>query len=305
MTESFYIIGVLWTLDCSLRIINRWSRPMAEGQVTGRWRRVSPWIELGVAISITAMLRQVFLPFVPFLILWLWWAIFRQERQAFSDTRRAFSRASTALVQYGLLTSTVIFLFIAPVTLFNYHQFGRFVLLNTNAGYALYWSNHPAYGNSYAATLKDDMPSYYDMLPKELLWMDEASLDQELLQRGVGFIVDDPIRYLRLSISRIPEYYLFWPLPASNPISNLVRVLSYGFALPFILAGIILWSFDVHRQQVKIEPGLLLLLFGLVYSLIHVLSWAGIRYRLPVDAITLVFAARGFFALGHRVLFQK
>ena len=32
---------------------------------------------------------------------------------------------------------------------------------------------------------------------------------------------------------------------------------------------------------------------------VHLLSWAGIRYRLPVDAVTLLFAARSLFGLGQ------
>jgi hypothetical protein len=32
-------------------------------------------------------------------------------------------------------------------------------------------------------------------------------------------------------------------------------------------------------------------LFVALYTLVHLLSWALIRYRLPVDAVLLVFAA--------------
>jgi hypothetical protein len=37
----------------------------------------------------------------------------------------------------------------------------------------------------------------------------------------------------------------------------------------------------------------LLLLFVLFYSLLHILTWAMTRYRLPVDAALLPFAALG------------
>jgi hypothetical protein len=47
--------------------------------------------------------------------------------------------------------------------------------------------------------------------------------------------------------------------------------------------------------RVLAEPGGLLLLFFLVYVGVHLLSWAGIRYRLPADGVMLVFAA---YALG-------
>ena len=43
----------------------------------------------------------------------------------------------------------------------------------------------------------------------------------------------------------------------------------------------------------------LLILFALVYTALHLLTWALIRYRLPVDAVLVPFAA---FSLCH--LFQ-
>jgi hypothetical protein len=42
------------------------------------------------------------------------------------------------------------------------------------------------------------------------------------------------------------------------------------------------------------ESGALLILFLIVYSGLHILTWAGIRYRLPVDPVLVIFAAYGF-----------
>ena len=44
----------------------------------------------------------------------------------------------------------------------------------------------------------------------------------------------------------------------------------------------------------------LLYLFMVIYTLIHLLSWALIRYRLPVDAILILFAALGLVELVTR-----
>jgi hypothetical protein len=38
-------------------------------------------------------------------------------------------------------------------------------------------------------------------------------------------------------------------------------------------------------------------LFAATFSLIHLLSWALTRYRLPVDAVGLIFAARALVSL--------
>ncbi len=48
-------------------------------------------------------------------------------------------------------------------------------------------------------------------------------------------------------------------------------------------------------------PQILIMLFVLVYSSIHIISWTLIRYRLPVDAILILYAAYGFFDLMCRL----
>jgi hypothetical protein len=132
--------------------------------------------------------------------------------------------------------------------------------------------------------------SYHDLIPPELLSLDEAALDQELLKRGLQFVVDDPTRYVLLSLSRIPAYFMFWPSPDSGLLSNVARVASFGLFLPFILLGFLLAILRGHFRKLS-RPEWLLLIFMLAYTGIHLLSWTLVRYRLPVDAIAILFAA--------------
>lgn len=274
MTESFYIVGLLWVLDCTLRLA-----PGAPPPTAPAWWR---WAELGIALGVTALLRQVFLPCVPVLLGWLYWQWLRAGGR----------RVTGGLVLGTALAGAVCLALIAPVTAFNYRQFQRFVLLNTNAGYAFFWANHPIYGDQFVAVLTS--ANYTDLIPPELRHLDEAALDNALLQRGLEFVQADPARYLRLSISRIPIYFMFWPTADAGWLSNTVRLLSFGLALPFMLLGLGVWAVTSRGRR---APGLLLVLFLAAYSLIHLLSWSLIRYRLPVDAIALVFAGRGAAAL--------
>jgi hypothetical protein len=127
--------------------------------------------------------------------------------------------------------------------------------------------------------------------------LDDAALDQELLRRGIQFVVDDPTRFILLSISRIPAYFMFWPSPDSSLISNISRVASFGITLPFMVLGIFItirkkWAEKGNRfLNLFLSPEGLLLIFVLIYSMIHLLTWALIRYRLPVDAVLIPFAA--------------
>jgi hypothetical protein len=271
MTEPAYIAAVL----ASLVIVVRLSQ---QAEKTGG---IGPALLLGLALTAAVLLRQLFILLVPFLWLWLWLA----GREA----RRAMVR--TVLVSGGMLG-----LVLAITATYNYSRFNRFVLLNTNAGFAFYWANHPVYGDRFVSASDMD-GAYGSLIPSELRHLDEASLDQELLRRGVGFVLDDPGRYVRLSLSRIPHYFKFWPDPSSSLLSNVVRVGSFGVLLPFILYGLIRPLAGAVRHRDTGWPGqsaaALVLIYGFIgaYTLVHLLSWAQIRYRLPVDAVLLVFAA--------------
>lgn len=285
MTESLYIVAILWTFDCALRIAQ-------QEPARRQHNSVLPYIELGLGVAITVMLRQVYLVFVPFLLLWLWYQ--RVEKPI------TWSSAANTALKIAVTVGVVI-VTIAPITLWNYKQFNRFVLLNTNSGYAFFWSNHPIHGVSFVPIFTADMPSYYELIPEELRPLDEAALDQALMQRGVAFVLADPSRYLQLSRSRIPHYFMFWTSSDSSLMSNIVRVASFGITLPFVILGIALWVIRLRKRAKPDDDSLglshsyafLLLLFVLVYTGVHVASWVGIRYRLPVDAVLVIFAAYG------------
>jgi hypothetical protein len=301
MTEAFFITGILWSLDCAVRLSDRSSAQLEAGQNradANPWT----WVELGLALTVTVYLRQVFLIFVPALLAWL--VLVELFRAAGSLRDRV--QASWCHLARGVLTATsVLVILLAPATLFNYHQFKRFVLLNTNAGYAFFWANHPIYGDHFVAILPDNVP-YTSLIPADLrpLAVNEAALESALMRRGLGFVLADPARYIRLSLSRIPVYFQFWPSADSGLISNIARVGSFGLALPFMVFGLGLWLSDWFRteRRVSVWRSSLLALFIVVFSLIHILSWALTRYRLPVDAVGIIFAGRALDSITRRLL---
>jgi hypothetical protein len=146
-----------------------------------------------------------------------------------------------------------------------------------------------------------------------------------LLARGVQIVLDDPSRYLLLSLSRVPIYFQFWPAPQSTALSNVSRLLSFGLFLPFMLYGLILSVVDARRSQftARADPtaqaGLLnepardlrqaylalLWLFMASYTLAHLLSWANVRYRLPVDAVWILFAGYALDDLLRRLAARR
>ena len=283
MTEPFYITAILFSLLVALQI----------GENSSRSKEIKFGVLLGVALGITVLLRQVFLLFIPFLISWIWISRFKRH-------------LSLPIIS-SILSLSLVVLFILPISLYNQSRFGRFVLLNTNSGFAFFWGNHPIYGTHFYSILPPEMGTYQDLVPEEIRHLDEAALDAALLRRGLQFVLDDPKRYILLSISRIPAYFEFWPSSGSGIISNISRVASFGIMLPFMLYGLFLTikrSLSVSGNpfiNLIISPAGLLILFALIYTSIHLMTWALIRYRLPVDAVLIPFAALAISDIYDRI----
>jgi hypothetical protein len=311
MTEAFYIVGILWIVDVSMRL----AEALNSSQATAG-RRLRLGIELGLAMGITLLLRQVIGLFLAVLALWFFWMAWRQRW-----LRQAVVPLAAAALMAVLLC--------LPFIVRNYRVFGVLAMPNTNVGINFFWSNHPIYGTRFEPVLSPSHGvSYQDLIPPELRGLNDAVLDRALLARGIQFVRDDPGRYLLLSLSRIPVYFQFWPVAESTLLSNAARLLSFGLFLPFMLYGLFLAIRDARSHSMPrsssisqadaapAQPSVpdpasseaqddpapqstadlrlaflaLVLLFMVVYTAIHLASWANVRYRLPVDALWILFA---------------
>jgi 4-amino-4-deoxy-L-arabinose transferase-like glycosyltransferase len=232
---------------------------------------VGRWLLLGLALGIASLFRQTVLLFIPFLFLWLFWEMKERSRYWW---------------QFALPVG-VIGLLIIPWTIRNYRVYNEFLPLNSNAGYAFYASNNP----NLATDWRNE--EVVVPVPAELAGQNEAELNSALTQMGMEFILADPVRYLRLNLDKTLEYVRFWPSSESSRISNLNRVLSFGLYLPFMIAGLLL-SLPRWRSY------LLLYLFMVIHTGIHLLTWPSPRYRLPVDAVLMVFAGVAILELARQ-----
>jgi hypothetical protein len=277
LTETFYIVALLWSLERALALTER---PAWGGAVL-----------LGLALGLAALLRQSILPWVPVLFAWLLWAGWRGVRN--TPARLALLPASCLL----LLATCILALCILPFTIRNYIVYGDFLLLNSNTGYAMYSAQHPFHGTRFEE--HEAAP-----FPEDLRALDEPAADRALMRRAMGFVLEEPGRYLLLSLSRVEDYFRFWPTADSSLLYNVGRVVSFGLFLPFMLAGIVLalrragpLRTGADWARFSTTPLALILLFATFYSLLHILTWAMIRYRLPVDAVLMPFAALALYEL--------
>jgi hypothetical protein len=284
VTEPLYIVAVLWVLDIATAMAARATMP-------ARANAIGPWLLLGVAAATAVLFRQAFLLMVPLVVGWTVWQV-RGRR----STTGAPSFGALALAGRAAIVLAVVAAAILPWTFRNYKAFGQFVPLNTNAGFVMFWANHPVHGTSFRPILSYGTVNYGTMLPTDVKGLNEAALDRELFRRGVGFVKDDPVRYLRLSMSRAVEYFKFWPSADSSLASNAARVLSFGVLLPLLVSGMVI-AFSKPDVASQYMPGAMLLLIVIAaYTLVHLLTWTLVRYRLPVDAMAMPFAGLSLLA---------
>jgi hypothetical protein len=276
MTETFYIAALLWATERALALLGKPGARCA--------------LALGAALGIATLMRQSILPWVAVLFAWLLWTGWRHG---------LLRRAAAALA----LSLAVLALAILPFSLRNYLVYGQFLLLNSNAGYAMYSAQHPMHGTDFQAY--EAAP-----LPADLQGMNEAQMDRELMRRGIAFVLTDPARYLALSLSRVLDYFEFWPSADTSLLHNIGRVGSFGLFLPLMLIGLwltrprstaLLGSPASRWRDRLASPQSLLTLFLAFYALLHILTWAMARYRLPADALAMPFAAVAFRRLAASV----
>ena len=265
MTETFYIVLVLYSLEVSLRLIRDLYIPRHVPVLTA--------IELGGSIGLAALMRQAILPWAPVLFLMLLWHAWRG------------SQIGPGIVRLSI-AGLVVLACVLPWTYRNYRAYDEFLLLNSNTGYAMYSAQHPMHGVHFRE--HEGAP-----IPEELWALNEAQIEPVLLRLGVQFVLDDPRRYLLLCLSRIRALVKFWPSPETSLLHNIGRTASATLYMPLALAGIVL----VHRNGELPRGSWLLATFMIFYSTLHILTWAKVRYRLPVDAAALPFAGSAVMRL--------
>jgi len=297
MTQTFYILALLFVLDLTLQIRN--------SAIRNPQSAIRHWLFLGLALGIGALLRQTLLLFAPILLAWLWRSTpstqhaLRSTQYATRNTQHVprftfhISRFTFYVSRFTFHVSplacvlAVMGLLILPWTAYNYAAFGDFLLLNSNGGYWFWASNHPSRGTHFDG-------NYAPAIPEELHGLGEPALDRALYRRGLEFILSDPLRFLRLSLSRINGYFWLLPSAQSSLLSNLGRVFSFALYLPFMLYG--LWLSRRHWRAC-----LPLYLYVAFDTVLHLISWAAPRYRLPSDAVMIIFAALAVVSLMDRL----
>lgn len=295
---------VLWTLIV-LSVLRGWAaRPAV-------WRAAVA----GLLLGIFALLRANILLFVPVVVLWAGWVLWRRKEH------RRFLVSAVAL-GLGVLVPIV------PVTIRNYRVAHDFVLISSNGAINLYIGNNPR-SDGYTARI----PELFELTGENTWsWFNYGKIvggvERELghplkysevaahfRDKALDYMRENPLRCLGLAAKRV---LLFWgPAEVANnkevhferQASPLLRWLpGFPLALATALLGLIILWRDRHSQPRpkpqtpeaggQFETRVLILLFVLVWFASFLPFLVAERFRVTIIPLLGLFGAYGVARLA-------
>ena len=230
----------------------------------------------GAFLALTALTRSVILPFAGLAMLYL---IYIHRKKA-------------------LLVVAVFGIIIVPWVIRNSLLHNKLTGIETSMGYNLYLGYYPQGNGSFMFGPSLDL----------LTIMDDAERDEIGTQKAVGFIKEQPERFIPLAISRLGFFFglekrvlmYFYSNNLIGYISKpLLLVISAILLLPFV---IISSSALLGLSQLKWNPQtVLLLLLFVAYLLPHVFILAEDRFHLALIPFFAILAAQ-FWAVGPQAI---
>jgi 4-amino-4-deoxy-L-arabinose transferase-like glycosyltransferase len=196
--------------------------------------------------------------------------------------RAAGVAAVTALVYCACLS---------PWCIRNAQLFGEPVWFTTSSRSNLYLGNNPANvtaSNDWSSDVEQPFATDNDRLP-------ELERDRRYGERALAYIRADPSRFVTDAGRKFVRLWNIFPNHEAHQqgAQRWIVAISYGPAL--ILALLAVWLYrDRWRWLMPIYA-----LFA-YFTLVHVVTIASLRYRLPLEAFLVVFAAGAVAALLAR-----
>ncbi len=248
VTETPFILAILTAIYLGTMLV----------QNSGR---IVLWIVFGIALAFSVLLRMAVIFFVPVLFMWM--------LVQMHDHRQRF---------YVLIPIVIILLAITPFTIRNYLLWGKFMLLESQFGHVFWNGNHPGHMGNFHPYKVFPIP------PNILASKNDAIITNELLKMGIQNVLANPKNFVLLTLTRLREFFKFWPTADSSFLANILRVISFGIIFPLSILGIILSLKRWHA----LTP---IFLFMLIHTAVYATSWTMIRYRIPLDVFLIMFAS--------------
>ena len=195
------------------------------------------------------------------------------------------------LGKYLLIFLTVYLLTLVPWAVRNYQWFNRVIISSTNGGQNLLEANNPYLRFSELG----NWPVYSDLVKMNPEYiappkMNESDIDLFLRAKAVKFMVTNPGRSLILSAAKFIKYWTPWPVYPWSFKIILLAFLTQGLTVIAGVAGA--WLLRKNWRE-HILPLSLILYF----TLMHMVFFAMIRYRLVIMPYIYIFAAYALWSI--------
>jgi 4-amino-4-deoxy-L-arabinose transferase-like glycosyltransferase/Flp pilus assembly protein TadD len=253
------------------------------------------WLVLasGASIGVSSLGKPNLLLFVPFALVWLWWATKGTE---------AGKRAGSAI---GLLLVGVIAV-VAPMTISNYAIAGDFVLTSSNGGINFWIGNNEQADGTFLvpADMRADLYAGSKLAAEQALGheLKPSEVSSYWFDEGLAFLRENPGRGLKLLGKKLLLFWNAYEIPNHYDL-NYFRTVSKTMRFdPFVFAWVIPVGFlGMYVSRREWKRLLLLYLFGGAYLLSLMPFFVTSRYRLPVVPVMIVFSATGLSWLWKRL----
>ena len=188
-------------------------------------------------------------------------------------------RAATVL----LVASVSLAALMSPWWIRNYLLFDAFVPFSTSASKNLYLGNNrnnPHAGVDWRTDAEPDVVARIDVIA------DERARQSAYSKAAMDYIAAEPVAFIERAARKFVRFWNVVPNAAvySGNVYRIISVLSFGPVLLLAVFCVLLWRRTAHA----LLP--IYLLIG-YFTLVHMVTIASLRYRLPIEPFLIVMAA--------------
>jgi 4-amino-4-deoxy-L-arabinose transferase-like glycosyltransferase len=173
---------------------------------------------------------------------------------------------------------------LSPWWLRNYAIFGEFVPYSTSAAMNLYLGNNKAniHGGAFWAT-DSEVARVAEI--NRIMLTDELAWSRAYTAAAGEFVKDNPARAIELAYLKFKRYWSVVPNAAEygSGLYKWLSILSFG---PVLVLAVV--SLAVNARKWRLLSPLYVLIA--CFTLIHVISIASLRYRLPLEPFLILMA---------------
>jgi len=240
------------------------------GLLTLDSRRAGVALGAGALAGLAVLTRPAMLFFLPLVLPWLCWK--RRWREA-------------------VLVTLACAIVVAPWTLRNRREYGRFVLVASEGGITFWTGNHPLAIGEGDMAANPGIKRANLALRAQHPGMTPEALEPIYYREALQFIRERPAAWAQLMFRKV--FYTIVPVGPSyrlhSPLYFGASVLSYLAVLPFALLGLA----ALGRRGAQPQP---LILLAVASVLVSVVFFPQERFRIPVIDPTLLVSAAAWWA---------